>query len=73
MCECFINIHLLFFFFFTCVNALPACIFVYYELACCPVRADEGVSSCGPPHRCWELSPCLLLEEQVLLTAEPSV
>lgn len=55
MCECFINIHLACF-FLTCVNALPACMFVYHELACCPVRADEGVRSYG---RWWATTQVL--------------
>lgn len=64
-----------------CINVLPECVSVHHVRVWCPRRTEEeeGIESCGtgfiggcePP--CWfwnsNLSP---LQEQALLTAEPS-
>lgn len=59
---------------------LHVCVYVYHVYAWPPGRSEEGIRSPGTgingdyelPRGCWDLNPGLL-QEQVLLAAEPSL
>jgi len=67
--QCFLKIYDLFTFIsFALVSSLSMC--VYEDVR----SSDVGVTdNCEPSSACWELNPGPLEEQQVILTAEPSL
>ena len=58
-----------------CLGVLPVCVYSAH-------RPEEGenqipvtgvIDSCELPYGCWELNTTILQEQQVYLTAEPSL
>jgi hypothetical protein len=63
-----------------CMSVLPVSLSMHTFHACYLWKSEEGVGctgtevtgGCELPCGCWELNPCLLEEQPVFLTPEPS-